>query len=90
MCINWSNRNLGKFALTKIKKKVIPIDLIAKIKTHPVEFIAVLNNVPVNCFVTKQLPPPKKKITHKLDISKILAYSPKKKAANIIAEYSTL
>jgi hypothetical protein len=36
------------------------------------------------------LPPPKKKITNKLDISKILEYSPKKKAANIIAEYSTL
>jgi hypothetical protein len=66
------------------------IDLIAKKKIHHVELITVLNNAPVNCFVIKKLPPPKKKITDKLDINKILAYSPRKKAANIIAEYSTL
>jgi hypothetical protein len=35
-------------------------------------------------------PPPKNNITNKLDINKILVYSPKKKAAKVIAEYSTL
>jgi hypothetical protein len=35
-------------------------------------------------------PPPKKKITNKLDINKILVYSAKKKETNVIAEYSTL
>jgi hypothetical protein len=35
-------------------------------------------------------PPAKNKMTNKLDISKIFVYSPKKKAAKVIAEYSTL
>jgi hypothetical protein len=47
-------------------------------------------NVEVNSFVKKKCPPPKKKVTNKLDINKIFVYSPKKKAANIMAEYSTL
>jgi hypothetical protein len=34
--------------------------------------------------------PPKKKIINKLLISRILAYSPKKKDANMNPEYSTL
>jgi len=37
-----------------------------------------------------ELFPPKKKITNKQLINKIFAYSPKKKAANKKAEYSTL
>jgi hypothetical protein len=35
-------------------------------------------------------PPPKNNITNKLDINKIFVYSPKKNAAKVIAEYSTL
>jgi hypothetical protein len=41
-------------------------------------------------FTNERQPPPKKKITNKLDINNIFAYSPKKNAANKIAEYSTL
>jgi len=41
-------------------------------------------------FTVVKSPPPKKKITNRLDINNIFAYSPRKKAANIIAEYSTL
>lgn len=38
----------------------------------------------------KSSQPPKKRITNILDIKRILEYSPKKKRANIIPEYSTL
>lgn len=36
------------------------------------------------------IPPAKNRITNKLDINKIFVYSPKKNAAKVIAEYSTL
>jgi len=40
--------------------------------------------------MNQKFPPERKKITNKLDISKMLVYSPRKNAANVIAEYSTL
>jgi hypothetical protein len=40
--------------------------------------------------IPKKPQPPKNKIINKLDIKKILEYSPKKKAANNMPEYSTL
>jgi len=75
--INWSKRNRGKFARTKINKNVIIITL------NP-------NNKDSNILESTKLydqseipdPPPKKKIINKQLINKILAYSPKKKAAN--------
>jgi hypothetical protein len=66
------------------------MDLITKTPVQQEEFKIVLKKEPVKGFMKKWLPPPKKKITNKLAINKILAYSPKKKAANKIAEYSTL
>ncbi len=86
--INWSNRNLGKFALTKINKNVIIIVLIEKTRTHTVDSIKIPSGK-IYCN-NKEFPPERKKITNKEDINKIFAYSPKKNAANIIAEYSTL
>jgi hypothetical protein len=90
MYINWSNLNLGKFALTKINIKAIKIVFNENIKTQTKLFNNILVGKIQIYLMIKKLPPDKKKITNKLDISKILAYSPKKKAANRIAEYSTL
>lgn len=90
ICINWSNLNRGKLALTKINKNVTTIDLKVKVIIHQKEFSTIPNKELFVCLVIKKWPPPKKKITNKLDINKILAYSPKKKAANRMPEYSTL
>ena len=87
MYINWSNRNLGKFALKKINKNVIIIVFIENTKTHIVATKIVDGKIHFN---KKKFPPERKKITNKEDINKIFAYSPRKKAANMIAEYSTL
>jgi hypothetical protein len=73
-----------------MNKNVIKIDLIENITIHMVELIIISKKPFVICFMINGCPPPKKKITNKLDIKSIFAYSPKKNAANIIAEYSTL
>jgi hypothetical protein len=73
-----------------MNKNVMPIDLIVKIIIHQNEFNRIPKKALLVCLIIKQSPPPKKKITKRLDINKILAYSPKKKAANKIPEYSTL
>jgi hypothetical protein len=73
-----------------MNKKVIQMVLIENTITQLDEFKKKLNNELLPCFIIKKCPPPKKKITNKLDINRIFAYSPKKNAANIIAEYSTL
>jgi len=85
IAINWSKRNLGKFARTKINKKVMRITLNEK---NTVSNNAVNSEPCVSNEIL--LPPPKKKIINKQLINKILAYSPKKNAANRNAEYSTL
>ena len=73
-----------------MNKKVIKIVLIENTITQLDAFKNTPNKDSVTWFVIKKCPPAKKKITNKLDINKMLAYSPKKNAANIIAEYSTL
>jgi hypothetical protein len=64
--------------------------LIANINVHKKLFKNKLKQEKCTIFIKKKSPPPKKKITNKLDINKIFAYSPIKKAANKNAEYSTL
>lgn len=93
--ISWSKRNLGKFARTKIKRNTNIKTLVLKqnnwIKTN-------IELPPIMCWKgaikkgngPKSAPPPKNKHVNKLHINKILEYSPKKKAANVNAEYSTL
>lgn len=73
--INWSNLYLGKIALKIIKTKVNKIVFIIKNKGD-------LN--------PKKNQPPKNKELLNKDINIIFAYSPKKKNAKVIAEYSTL
>lgn len=50
-CINWSNLKRGKLALTKIKIKVILIDLTEKIPIQNIELMVRLKNVLLNCLV---------------------------------------
>jgi hypothetical protein len=83
--INWSNRKRGKVALTNM-------NIAATITTFKAKKNSCSNTY---AFEYKKIPhktsePPRNKQTKILHINKILEYSPKKKAANAIAEYSTL
>jgi hypothetical protein len=73
--INWSNLYRGTFARTNINQNAINTILIEKINSGK---------------IPKKPQPPKNKITKRADIRNIFEYSPKKKAANNIPEYSTL
>jgi hypothetical protein len=85
--INWSNLNLGKLALTNIKRKVTIIVLNAKKNSWLKQTNKIFLEKKFKFILTTSInPPPKKKITNKLDINKILVYSPRKKAAKVIAE----
>ncbi len=75
MIINWSNLYLGTFARTKIKRNATNTIFKEKINSGK---------------ISKKLQPPKNKIINKVDIRKIFEYSPRKKAANNIPEYSIL
>lgn len=99
MYINWSNRKRGKFARTKINKKVMQITLIAKINSrynfgiNKVLMLKILNSWWLVQKISKKKifsEAPIKNTTNKEDIKSILLYSPKKKAAKVIPEYSTL
>jgi hypothetical protein len=88
--INWSKRNLGKFALIKIKIKVVKITFRDKEKVYSKLLLNIPSPLEYWVLYISTDPPPKKKITNRLDISKMLEYSPKKKPAKAIPEYSTL
>lgn len=80
--INWSYLYLGKVALVTIKK------------VAPTIIFRLSHNV-LGIKLNKKLliignHPPKNKIAEKVLINSMFAYSPKKKRANVIAEYSTL
>jgi hypothetical protein len=52
--INWSNLNRGKFALTKINKKVIPIDFIPKKNPHQDALKTLLGGAIAHCFIIRE------------------------------------
>ena len=82
MCISWSYLYLGKAALVNMKKTT-PISSFKENQKLPGKILkkSILNN---------GSHPPRNKIDENALISNILAYSPKKNKANVIAEYSTL
>ena len=73
--INWSNLYLGTLARIKINIKETATILIENINSGS---------------TPKKFQPPKNKIMNKADIKNIFEYSPKKKVANKIPEYSIL
>lgn len=80
--INWSYRYLGKVALVTIKK--MTPNAIFKLN-HKLFGIIFKNHKSIHGHH-----PPKNNIETKALIKSILAYSPKKNKAKVIAEYSTL
>ena len=80
--MSWSYRYLGKAARVKIKN------------TTPKIILRESQKLPGKMFKGKTLNngnhPPKNNIEENVLIKSILAYSPKKKRANVIAEYSTI
>ena len=82
ICINWSYLYLGNAALVKIKN-ITPITILRESQKLPGRTVT-----GKLCIIGNQ--PPKNNIDEKALIKSIFAYSPKKKRANVIAEYSTL
>jgi len=80
--INWSYLYLGKVALVTMKK------------ITPIMIFRLNHKLSGNIFKRNKLlsgnHPPKNKIETKALIKSMLAYSPKKNKAKVIAEYSTL
>ena len=79
MCISWSYLYRGKAALVKIKK------------TTPKTILSESQKLPGKKKISSNgNHPPKNRIEEKTLIKSMLAYSPKKNNAKVIAEYSTL
>ena len=80
--INWSYLYLGKAALTQIKKKRTTVVF----KPNQKKPGTILKSIKLKGLNQ----PPRKYIVTVVDISIMLAYSPKKKRTKPIAEYSVL